>query len=50
MSFCLFYKIREHEGKQVMSGEGRLVPMGEGGCGEMVKRGEYGTNAIYTYV
>jgi hypothetical protein len=32
--------------EQIMPGRG-LVPVGEGRRGEMMKRGEYGANAVY---
>jgi hypothetical protein len=27
---------------------GALIPVGGGGCGEIVKEGEYGANTMYT--
>jgi hypothetical protein len=47
MSFFSFTESENRKAEQVLSRG--LVPVG-GGCGEMVKVGEYGTNTVYTFI
>jgi hypothetical protein len=48
MSFFSFKKLENRRAEQVLLGS--WYQWEGGGCGEMVKEGEYGANTVYTYM